>query len=295
MRISNRMIVDRMLAHIAGTQQRLATVQERVASGRRINRPSDDPLGTSRVLAARSQIDRDLQYQRNIAIGTSDLAAAEAALDSVQGVLARATELAVQAANGSLNASDRAAIAIEVSQLIEQALSVGNTKHAGRYLFAGHLTTTTPFVPDIAGNPTTVTYNGDTGAMQREFAEGERVQTNLTGDRAWPGVFAALIQFRNDLKGNDLTALGLSSGALDAQLEAVLGLRSELGSKMRSIELAEQRLGDGVAATRVAVSNIEDADLAENIVELQIRENAYQAALGVAGRTLNLNLLDFLR
>ena len=295
MRISNRMIVDRMLAQIAGTQQRLATVQERIGSGRRINRPSDDPLGTSRVLATRSQIDRNLQYQRNIAGGTSDLAAAEAALDSVQSVIARATELAVQAANGSLNAADRTAIAIEVSQLIEQALSVANTKHAGRYLFAGHLTSTTPFVPDIAGNPTAVTYNGDTGATQREFAEGERVQTNFTGDRAWPGVFAALIQFRDDLNGNDLNALGLSSGTLDAQLDAVLDLRSELGAKMRSIELAEQRLQDEVATTRAAVSNIEDADLAENIVELQIRENAYQAALGVVGRTLNLSLLDFLR
>ena len=108
MRISNRMIVDRMLAQIAGTQQRLATVQERVGSGRRINRPSDDPLGTSHVLAARSQMDRNLQYQRNIAIGTSDLAASEAALDSVQGVLARATELAVQAApDGGTQLVDR--------------------------------------------------------------------------------------------------------------------------------------------------------------------------------------------
>ena len=295
MRISNRMMFDRMLAQIALTQQNLARVQERVGSGRKVNRPSDDPLGASRILSARTRIDRNQQYERNIAVALSDLGATEAVFDSMQSLLARVSELSVQAATGTMGAPERAAIGLEVGQLIAQALELGNTKHAGRFLFAGHKTDTEPFVPDLAANPTAVTYNGDGGAISREIDEAERVAINFPGTQTWPAIFSTLIQFRDDLMANDAVALSSSTAQIDAQFEALSAIRSELGAKMRRIEVAEQRLGDQIAMIQADTSVIEDADLTESIVELQVRETAYQAALAVAGRTLNLSLLDFLR
>ena len=162
-------------------------------------------------------------------------------------------------------------------------------------MFAGQKTGTVPYVPDIPNNPTTVTYNGDTGLIQREILEGARLAVNITGDRVLPAVFAALITFRDDLLANDQAALDAASGALDVQLEAVLGLRAETGAKIRRVEMTQTHLQDDSARIRTLLSEIEDADLTETIVELQAHEVAYQAALGAASRTLGLNILEFLR
>ena len=295
MRITNQVIVDRVLLQIAQTQRKLTETQSRIGSGLRVSRPSDDPYAASRIMAARTSLERTQQYDRNASMALSDLGATEAALTNLTGVLQRAAELAVQAANGTLSAAERSAIALEVGALVTQAITVGNTNHAGNYIFAGQKTDTVPYVPDIPNNPTTVTYNGDTGLIQREILEGTRLSVNITGDRVLPGVFAALISFRDDLLANDQVALDADGAALDTQLEAVLNLRGETGAKIRRTEMTQTHLQDDTARIRALLSQIEDADLTQTIVELQAHEVAYQAALGAASRTLGLNLLDFLR
>ena len=294
MRISNQQIVNRVLSQIATTQQRLSDVQQRLGSGLRISRPADDPYNASRILAARTELDRIQQYDRNAAVALADLAATEGALTRLTELLQRASELSIQAATGSINAEGRNAIATEVAGLIAEAIAIGNASHAGGYLFAGQKTDTVPYVPDFPNSPTAVTYNGDSGLIQREIAEGVRVAVHITGDRVLPGVFVALIQFRDDLLANDSAALTGAAAALESQLDGVVGLRSEIGATMRRVELSQTRLEDDRARVRTLLAQIEEVDLAETIVE-QMQETAYQAALGSAARTLGVSLMDFLR
>ena len=284
-----------MLWQVALTRRRLSQAQERVGSGVRVSRPADDPYGVSRIMAARTALERGQQYERNAAVAVAELAATEAELNRFTDLLQRATELAVQASTGSVNASGRATIALEVSQLLDGAIAIGNTSHAGSYLFSGQMTDTAPYVPDNANNPTTVSYVGDTGLIQREVSEGSRITVNITGDRVMPQLFATLIQFRDDLNASDATALDADLGALESRLDELLELRGEVGSRMRRVETAQTRLRDDEVRVRALVGELEQADLAETIVELQMRETAYQAALGAAGRTLSIGLLDFLR
>ena len=295
MRISNQQIVDRVLSQIATTQRRLSEVQGRLGSGLRISRPADDPFNTSRILAARTRLDRIQQYDRNAAVALADLAATEGALNRLTELLQRANELSIQAATDSIGADGRSAIAAEVAGLIDAAIAIGNSSHAGGYLFAGQKTDTVPYVPDIPNSPTAVTYDGDSGLIQREIAESTRVAVHITGDRVLPAVFAALIQFRDDLLANDSAALAGAAATFDAQLDAVVGLRSEIGATMRRVELSQTRLEDDRARVRTLLAQIEEADLAQTIVELQMQETAYQAALGSAARTLGVSLMDFLR
>jgi flagellar hook-associated protein 3 FlgL len=158
--------------------------------------------------------------------------------------------------------------------------------------FAGQLTDTAPYVPDNATTPTTVAYAGDTGDIDREVAEGSRVTINITGNRLTP--FASLITFRDNLLANDVTALGLDAGLIEAQLDVVLRLRSETGATVRRVDSSLITLADGNLRMRVELSQVEDLDLSQTIVELQISETAYEAALGVAARMMNLSILDFL-
>ena len=140
-----------------------------------------------------------------------------------------------------------------------------------------------------------VTKAGDTGSTLRAISRSVRIASNITGDRGFPAVFTALMHFRDNLLANNVAAIGADPSQLTSALDTIHQLRSEIGSKVRRIESAGQRLLDEEVMTRSILSSIEDADLAEGVVQLQVRETAYQAALGAAGRALSLSLLEFLR
>lgn len=295
MRISTSMVGARVLSQIASSQQRLAETQERVGSGLRIQRPADDPFGTSQLMGSRTRLELGEQYQRSIVVARNEIGVTEDALVALGDVLLRTQELAVQGANGSLGAGDRQQIALEVSQLLDQAIAIGNSRHAGRFIFSGHQSSTQAFVPDFPQNPTTVTYQGDAGQIRHEIGERERVTTNIVGSTVFPQLFATLITLRDNLQGNDQVALNLDADQVAARLDEVLQQRAELGARLRRVEMVESRLSDQELRLRTEISGLEDADLAEAIAELQTRETAFQAALGAAGRSLSLSLLDFLR
>lgn len=295
MRVSNNAITARLLQQVQDSRAALAKVQERTGSGLKINRPSDDPTATGRLMGLDTNLDLNGQYQRNSNTALSDLTVGEAALVSVSDVLQRARELATQAANDTIDASARNEIALEVSQLLTQAISVANTKNAGRYIFAGTKTDTQPFVPDNTTTPTVVTYAGNTGLIQREISQDERIAVNITGDRVLPGVIADIISLRDHLTTNNGVALKNDADQMGARLDETLNLRSEIGAKMNRVQTGQSRLEDENTMLKTLVSNEQDADLAQSIVDLQQRETVLQAALGAAGRALNLSLMDFLR
>lgn len=295
MRISGNTITSRLVQQVQFSRRRLFEVQERVGTGRRINRPADDPAGASRLMRLRAELGRNAQYQRNVDSARARLTVAETTLGSMTGLLQRVSELSVQAANGAIGASERMDISHEVAQLLEQALSLGNATHAGQYVFAGHQTQAAPFVPDVPSLPTAIAYVGDGGTVEREIAAAERVAVNITGDRVFPDIFATLISFRDALRTNDTAGITQSVGDINVRLDDVLALRSEVGSKMRRVDLAEERLLDAAAMSEELIAGEEEVDLAETLVDLSARETALQAALGAAGRALNLSLMEFLR
>lgn len=295
MRVTGLSITNKMLQQVQDSRRKLSEVQERTGSGLRINRPSDDPTATGRVMGLQTGMELNTQYQRNAGVALSELTVNETSLGALADVLQRARELAIQASTDSISASERWNIALEVSQLITQATSIGNSKIGGRFIFAGQETATAPFVPDSATHPTVVTYAGDTNGINREIAKGDRIATNITGDRVFPGVFADLIAFRDHLLANDTAALGADADNVSTRLDQSLELRSEVGAKMTRVEASMTRLEDEHSMLEGLVSTEQDADLAQSIVELQTRETTLQAALGAAGRALNLSLLEFLR
>lgn len=295
MRVSNNSITARLLQQVQESRASLAKVQEQTGSGQKVNRPSDDPAATGRIMTMHTELDLNEQYARNSNTALADLTVSEASLSNLADVVQRARELAVQAANGALDGSSRQQVALEVSQLVTQAIALGNTRSAGRYIFAGQKTDTQPFVPDSVVNPTVVTYAGDTNGVYREVSQGERVNTNVTGDRTFPGVIADLISFRDHLRANNATALQTDADAMGTRLDETLELRSEVGAKMNRVQTGITRLEDEHTMLQTLVSNEQDVDLAQSIVELQAKETTLQAALGAAGRALNLSLLEFLR
>jgi flagellar hook-associated protein 3 FlgL len=296
MRISHQSVAQRLLREISIGQAALFETQERLASGKAISKPSDDPFGLSRTLAARTDLDLGSQWQRNITVAEDDLGLSESLLTNLSDLLQRSQELATQGANGALTADAREQIALEVSRLLDEAVAIGNSSFGGRYLFGGHQTGTPPFVEDVPGDPTVVNYVGDAGTVEREIGPGgERIQVNIVGSDLFSGIYTTLIQLRDDLNANNQTAVNAASGAVSADLHRVIEFRGDIGAKMRQAGVARDRLEDGELRLRSLIAGFEEADLAESLVDLQMRDTALNAALGAAARTLNTSLLDFLR
>lgn len=295
MRITYRTTIDRALADLGRGQERVADLQQRLATGKRINKPSDDPAGITRALSIRTDLKLTTQYMRNIDSGIARVNATEAGLATVTELLQRARELAILGGNETNDQDQRNNIAAEVSGLLDEAIAVSNSRFAGQYIFGGHLSTVAPFSP--VGVPTTsVTYNGDSGVVERDISVGVRVQINVAGDTALGTTFTALIALRDDLLSGDTGAVRTADlQALDTALDDVLSVRGQLGSTANRLDLTRQRLDLSSLASQEQLSALEDADIVETIVDLNAQEAVYQAALATVARSIQSTLINFLR
>ena len=178
-RISTSYFNQRGTNSILEQQGKLAEIQEQVASGRRIVRPSDDPSGSSQIVRLTQAIELNTQYQRNISIIDNRLSLEEITLESFQNGLIRIRELALQANNATLTQADRQAIAQEVSERLQELLALGNTRDANdEYLFSGFSVKTQPFSENPDGS---FSYNGDQGQRQIQIASGRQVADSDNG------------------------------------------------------------------------------------------------------------------
>lgn len=295
LRITNAGTTSRLLQHLEVAQTRLAETQDRMGSGRRISKPSDDPFGNSRVMAMRTQMGLIGQHQRGIELARSELAVTEASLENLGRVLARAQELAVQADSSTVDANGRAAIAVEVDSLLQEAVTIGNASFGGHRLFAGYQTAAPAFTPDTPANASTVTFNGDNGVVSREIGAGESIQVNFDGQMLFGGIFTSLIDFREALSANDRVALGSANQALTVNADNALRARGEIGARVRRVDLASERLEGSELQLQLDISALEEADLTQEAVDFQMRDAALQAALAATAKSLTTSLIAFLR
>ena len=184
MRVSTGMIFDAGVASINRQTASLLNVQQQVASGRRILRPSDDPVAAARALEVTQASDVVAQFKRNQDVATSALGLEEVQLASVGDVLGRVRELAVQAGNTNLSSTSRKGIATELRARFDQLLGIANaTDGNGQHIFSGYMGAVTPFggsVDDIlAGNE--IVYQGDDGQRTLQVSPSRFIEVSDSG------------------------------------------------------------------------------------------------------------------
>ena len=178
MRVSTRGSYLQGLSMMQQLQSSLDHTQRQISSGRRILTPSDDPIASSRALEIREAISRLTQFDRNAGIATNRLSQEESALNSVNNVLQRVRELALQANNATQSNETRQLIGVELRQQLDQLVQLANQKDGnGSYLFSGNQTDTQPVSQSAAG----FSYNGDQGQRQVQIGEGQQVADGDSG------------------------------------------------------------------------------------------------------------------
>lgn len=296
-RVTQGMMNIQLLRNLNNNLGRLERLQDQMSTGRRINKPSDDPVGISFSMRYRSELAVNSQYQRNVDSAISWLSYTDKMLDQAGQVLHRARELAVQGANGTNSEESLNAMKSELEQLYDQMVSIGNSKFNGKYVFNGELTDEIPFPkPDDAMNAVT-----DTGEVQFEIGLGVRLAVNKTAEQVFgksgdsDNIFQVLHDLIQSLENKNQIGIGKAIEELDLRMNKFLEQRADIGAKTNRIELAEDRLKDIDLNLQSLQSKTEDADLAKVITSLKMDENVYQASLSAGAKLIRPSLLDFLR
>lgn len=290
-RITNSMVSRTVLADIQNVQSQLTATQERLSSGKQITKPSDDPFGTSRALLFTSEISANTQYQSNVQDASSWLGTTDTALSSISSDAGRARDLILQGSNGTLDQNDKDAIAAELDQLVDSIKTAGNTQYAGNYVFAGTKTQTAPFTVGGAD-----TYAGDTNAINRSIGQGVTMQVNLTGDQVVSPVLAAIRQAAVDLRaGGTPGNLGTTDlNALDTATAQLSSAQATVGASENRLTAAASRLQQLQQAQSQQLSDTQDADVAQTMIDFSTQSAVYQAALKAGATLIQPSLMDFL-
>ena len=183
MRVSNKLFNEQQIRAFQSLRSDMQDVQEKISSGKKINRASDDPLGAVNLSAAKEQKSLIDQFTKNSDVAYSRLDLTDKTLDELTNILTRMTELSSSAGNGIYDGFGHQAILQEMRQLNELAISLANTSDSlGRPLFAGRSSVPVPFTTDVDGN---VLYHGDRGQHSVQISESLTVATGVDGGSAF--------------------------------------------------------------------------------------------------------------
>lgn len=297
MRITSQMLTDGFMQNLRTNLRNLETMQRQFSSGKTISRPSDDPMKLQLILKLDTALDQRNQFVRNIDDADSWLTASDAALNQAGNVLNRIKELAIKGSNGTHSQDDLNAMALEVGQLMEHLGEVGNTTHAGRYLFAGSDTANQPYTVQVPQGAASIGFTGLNNAVEYEVGQNVTIKVNTTGQDAFGGteLFDAMEELRQGLLNGDSVGIGQAMERLENSSDRLLGARADIGARMNRLDATKTRYEDDIINLTKLKSQAEDADLAEVVMNLKTQEAVYQAALAAGARIMQPSLLDYLR
>lgn len=289
MRVTNGMITSTFMRNLNRTLERLYRYQEQIFTGRRINRPSDDPSGILTCSNLQLKIRANERFIENLDDALGWLGYTENSLNRIQSVLTRAKELAIQGGSDALPPTQRGALAEEVDQLLEHLLTLSNSRFAGKYIFAGTRTRTPPYQAqrDESGRIVSVEGTGDaSGTIQREIGPGVRIRINIKGKDLFEGAFNTLVDLRDGLQSGDVSAVQDAMDGIEETMDRVEASLGWVGAKVNRLQEARDRLQAENLDLFAVLSSIKDADIVEAIANLQREQTAYQAALAVGEQLL---------
>jgi flagellar hook-associated protein 3 FlgL len=303
-RMSSNQIHQSSLDVILDAQARLQRTQEQLATGKRILSPSDDPVNASRIGAVQTELVRIETYQRNADHIFGDLQVKEDAIASIERLIQRARDLAIQGNNAALSGQDKRAIAAEITGLSDQIFSLSKTQNAnGVYIFAGSSVDVAPY-ENVDGN---IIYRGDALFPVVNLGPGITLDTAVNTQSL----------FGTDTNGNEtlFESLASLSGALadqsmptedfantiSAVLESLTKGQERATFERASIGVRMNRVEDQVALNdafnlrlQVSLSGLQDLDYARAISEMNLQMVALEAAQKAYTNTQGLSLFNYL-
>lgn len=297
MRVTQSMISDNNLRHLSSSYSKLNTYMNQLSTGKKVSKPSDDPVVVMKGMNYRSEVNRISQYKRNTGEVHNWMDNTDSALDKTTQALQKLRELAVQASNDPYSEKERKNIMEEVEQLKEHLVDIANTKVNDKYIFNGSNTRERPIKPGEDGE---LAINFATSEVRIEVAAGTELKANVNPEGVFGSgddnnLFKDIDRLIKALADDEQADISASIEDLDEHIDNVINTRADLGARMNRLELIEDRLEDQeIVATKIMSEN-EDIEYEKVITDLITQESIHRAALSAGARIIQPSLMDFLR
>jgi chemotaxis methyl-accepting protein methylase/flagellin-like hook-associated protein FlgL len=288
-------LMPTLLAAIQQSAQNESTTTTEMSSGESVNQLSDNPAAAAALVLNHDQTDQAAQYLQNLSTLQGKYQVADSALSNVVEALTSALSLGTEGANGTVNDSERQAIAQQVQGLLTQTVSLANTAYQGSYLFSGTKVTTEPFTLDSTTN--TVTYNGNTSTTSVELSDGNSITANVPGTQIFQNADGSAIGALQDLYTALTSGNNIGAAVTEVQngLNQISSQRVFYGNAMNQITDSESFLNQEKLNLSQQETSLVGADMAQVTSEFSQAQVANEATLGATAKVLGMHtLLDYL-
>jgi len=288
------------------------------ATGKKLNKPSDDPASIRPVLSTRKELSNVERYTETMGQALDTMQSTDGHLEHVENIMQRIKELSINAVNGIYDQESLNILADQVGNMRQELLDASNAMVDGKYIFAGYQENTKPFTVNGAyvpggydpNNSATwpYIYNGDPNSTSLEITPGETIQVDLTGNDLFfgdadndgivdPGrmnIFATVTNLMEAIQNGDMTAIETEMDNIDIASDQNRRLRSQLGNRAARVQTAMDHQEAVKIDLKQILSRYEDADAIESFNAIIQQETAFQAALSITGKVSQLSILDYI-
>lgn len=331
MRITNRMMTNSYLKDMRSNLSNMQTIHQQLTSGKEVRRPSDDPIKVSRSMEINKDIQINAQYENNIKDILNNLDAADTALNQLNNSMQRIRELVVSAGNAAYGTDERKAIQDEVNSKVEEIAQILNTNFDGKYIFGGSKGDSKPVgvkTDAVTGNKTLILLGSKGEELELNSADsyinnqiemiGEKLKVEVSqGVEIEYNSSAIDVLLFTNADGEEKNVIDILSRTVenlttegsDAQEELlnknleeiseVLGniskVRSEIGARQNRMESAREKNEMETLNLKEILSETEDIDFTEKMMEYSVVQTVYMASLQTAAKIIQPSLLDYIR
>ncbi len=297
MRITQNVKNNSVMMHLNTINTQRQKYYNQLSTGKRIEKPSDDPAGTAKVIQLNQLIAQNEIYQKNIEDAKSFLTSTEASLDAVNENLQEAVTIALKGASDSTGEDARSILADQVDYIIDRVLAEANREYDSKYLYGGTAVDQPPFEKQEDGTIVMTNETAINGVHLREISKGDDVQINFSGEEVFmgeDGVFESLIALRDALEANDGDAIQDAYMNIKDVTTDITRFSSVAGLRYEHISNIEETLSEFDLQMQSLKSSIEDADIAEAAINYEEMNTIYQANLQFSSSILQMSLMDYL-
>lgn len=297
MRVTQNITANNFIIATRNQTTSMLKLQKQIATQKRINKISDDPIGMSHVLDYRRSLAAIEQYEKNISRGITRLEHSGSILDFAAELVGQARQIAADHAGGNVPAAARQLAAYRARELYDQIIQLANSKFEDNYIFSGHATDTPPFAADGS-------YNGDDGKVRIMIAENVEIKIDADGSNTFGAnggvdLFSELQNLIAGLENPDLAAgsaqIAATRDTLFNAREQIYNKTTEYASNFYRLAATEDYWSNLKPKVDEALASAEEVDLTRAVLELKNLELAYETTLATAARIIQPTLMDFLR
>ena len=299
LRVTSNMMSNQVLRNLNRNLNKMSEQQNQLSTGRKINKPSDDPVGVTYALRYRSELSANDQYSRNVDTALGWLDTTDSVMSQSEAVMNRLKELTVQASNGTNPPAALDSIEAELQELKKQLADLGNTQINGKFIFNGQTYNVKPY---DSNNPLTfASAETDQGPVEYTVGQGVTFQINTSGNDFFgekngsDNVFNIIDKISDAMKNSRYDDIAKELPNIESRLNTMVSVHAETGARTNRVELMQDRLSNESFNLTELQSKTEDADIAELTIQANVASNIYQASLSAGAKIITPTLVDFIK